>query len=85
MATVSYKVCDRCGQKMVYSGWTAKIKGFKKFGLKLNILKLFNGNPDGYSYSERDYELCSDCTKQFEEFIRMKGVSENGINKSSME
>lgn len=65
MATISRKVCDRCGRDIKYFGWTSKIKGFRPFF----IIKLFNGNPDGYSYTEECIELCSDCTKALEKFM----------------
>lgn len=69
MAAVNYKVCDKCGKQIVYIGWTAKIKNVFKKGKTVKILQLLNGNPDGYSYSEREYELCADCTKKLEQFL----------------
>ena len=63
---VRKRICDRCGCEIKYHGWTALIKGFRKFFIR----KLHNGNPDGYSYSDWDVELCSDCTKELEHFIK---------------
>lgn len=72
MAKIEYKVCDRCGQKMEYIGWTARIKNVFKKGKRILITKYYNGNPDGYSYSERYYELCADCTDKLKEFLSGK-------------
>lgn len=63
-------VCDRCGEEIKYQGWTAKLK--KTCPNRFHILKLLNGNPDGYSYSERNYELCNHCTFELNRFF--KGV-----------
>ena len=63
---VRKRICDRCGCEIKYHGWTALIKGFRKFFIR----KLYNGNPDGYSYNDWDVELCSDCTKELERFIK---------------
>lgn len=60
-------VCDRCGEEIKYQGWTAKFK--KARPNRFRILKLLNGNPDGYSYSERDYELCNHCTFELNRFL----------------
>lgn len=67
MRVVSKRICDRCGCKIRYNGWTALLKGFRK----IFIRKLRNGNPDGYSYMDWDIELCADCTKELERFLRM--------------
>lgn len=72
MATITQKICDRCGKPMKYAGWTAKIRNAFKKGRTVKIHKIFNGNPDGYSYSDSQYELCVDCTKQLEEFLESK-------------
>lgn len=72
MATVTQKICDRCRKPMEYVGWTAKIRNAFMKGKTVKIHKLFNGNPDGYSYSDSQYELCADCTKQLEEFLNGK-------------
>lgn len=69
MATVTQKICDRCGKTMAYVGWTAKLKNVFKRGKTVKIHKLLNGNPDGYSYSDSYYELCVDCTKKLENFL----------------
>lgn len=62
-------LCDRCGEPIKYVGWTAIFLNVFKRGKKIEIRELYNGNPDGYSYLERRYELCSDCTKQLEKFL----------------
>ncbi|MBO5963034.1 MAG: hypothetical protein J6P97_00975 [Bacteroidales bacterium] len=62
MATINKKVCDRCGEEIKYVGWTGILKKIPK---RLYLLELFNGNPDGYSYSEFEPELCSACVKSF--------------------
>lgn len=72
MATVTQKICDRCGKPMEYVGWTAKLRNVFRKGKSVKIHELFNGNPDGYSYSERQYELCADCTENLKEFLRGK-------------
>lgn len=69
MGTVEYKTCDRCGKRMEYIGWTARIKNAVKCGKTVKIRKYFNGNPDGYSYSDSCYELCAGCTKGLEEYL----------------
>ena len=62
--------CDRCGKEIRYIGWTAKVR--KNRPNRFRVLNLLNGNPDGYSYSEHDYELCNDCTFELNRFL--KGV-----------
>lgn len=76
MATISKRVCDRCGREMAYSGWTAKIKGMKRIGCKFILQSLLNGNPTGYLYSDYNYELCSECTKKLEYFLRNENESQ---------
>lgn len=70
MATRTSKVCDRCKREMKYTGWTAHLKSMFKTGRKIKITKYFNGNQDGYSYSDSCVELCAECTKDFERFLR---------------
>lgn len=65
MARVTKIVCDRCGKKLEYIGWTALIRTPKK----IKVRKLLNGNHSGYSYSDWDYELCNKCTRALESFI----------------
>lgn len=50
---------------MKYTGWTALLFRPAKF----RLLKLLNGNHDGYSYSEEHIELCSDGTKELNVFL----------------
>ena len=61
-------ICDRCGKEIHYVGWTAKFR--KNRPNRFHLLKLLNGNQDGYSYSERDYELCNDCTFELNRFLK---------------
>lgn len=70
MAIISKKVCDRCGKEMVYDGWTGILKNITKKGKKIHIRKIFNGNPDGYSYSDSQIDLCRECAKKLEDFLR---------------
>ena len=48
--------------------WAGILKGLKPRRVKLR--SLFYGNMSGYDYSDRDYELCGDCTKALEEFMK---------------
>lgn len=66
MSTKSKVVCDRCGNEMVYSGWTGIIKQYPKH---LFLRKLFNGNPDGYSYSDCHLDLCRECCESFRKWL----------------
>ena len=63
-------ICDRCGEEIVYRGWTSKLHFVKKFPFRFRILKLNNGNPSGYNYSEHDCELCAKCTMKLSAFLR---------------
>lgn len=63
-------VCDRCGEEIVYRGWTAKLFFKKKFPFHFRILKLRNGNPSGYDYSEQQCELCNKCTFKLTVFLQ---------------
>lgn len=69
MAQITKKVCDRCGEEMVYNGWTAKLNRVKKTGNGIKILKLYCGNPSGYDYTEYGAELCVECTKKLGLFL----------------
>lgn len=69
MANGEYKTCDKCGKRMEYTGWIARIKNVSKVGKTVKIRKLFNGNPDGYSYWDSCYEMCAECTKALEKFL----------------
>ena len=76
MATIEKTVCDRCGKEIKYIGWTAKLKNVVKKGKRIKIHKLYNGNPDGYSYCDSSYELCADCTEKLKEFLKGGGVND---------
>lgn len=70
MATYSFIKCDRCGKEFEYrdTKWATilKEKKLKKF----REIKLFFGNLSGYDYTEYSYELCGECTKKLDEFLR---------------
>lgn len=70
MSRVTNIICDRCGEEIVYRGWTSKLHFKKKFPFCFRILKLNNGNPSGYDYSELDCELCAKCTMKLSAFLR---------------
>ena len=76
MATVTEVICDRCGKPLKYIGWTANLRNVFKRGKTVKITKFYNGNSDGYSYSESQYELCADCTKELKVFL--DGKNEDG-------
>ena len=67
MGVVCKHFCDRCGCEMKYIGWSALMRGFRKTFIR----ELRNGNRNGHSYSDWDIELCADCTKELERFLRM--------------
>ena len=69
MSQVTKTICDRCGEEIIYRGWTTKFPFPKKRPFILNLLKLNNGNPSGYDYSERIYELCNKCTFKLNAFL----------------
>lgn len=70
MSTISKKACDRCGNPLKYVGLTAIFKNVFKKGKTIAIREYFNGNQDGYSYMDGNYELCADCTEKLREFLR---------------
>ena len=51
-------------------GISSLVKGMKNKGKKIDVFKMHNGNQEAYSYSKREYELCSNCTKELEIFLR---------------
>ena len=66
-------LCDRCGKDFKYSKtmWAGILRGMKPRSIKLT--KLFYGNMTGYDYSDSYYELCGECTKELENFMKEKG------------
>lgn len=60
-------LCDRCKKPIQYSGWTGIIKAYPK---RLWLCELLNGNPDGYSYFDRQLDLCRDCCESLERWIK---------------
>lgn len=75
MATISKKVCDRCGKEIAYRGWTGILKKYPK---RVSIVKIFNGNLDGYSYTDRDFDLCAECTQGFVDWLEDGGRDKKG-------
>ena len=71
-------VCDRCREEIKYVGWTAKLpfSPSRKRPFRFKLLKLFNGNPSGYDYSEREYELCQKCTMKLNVFLSGRELSD---------
>lgn len=64
------RTCDRCGKEFDYRGITAGyfVNGVRKSNI-LHFRVLFDGNSDGYSYSEYRVELCADCTSKLLDFL----------------
>lgn len=65
---IQYRICDRCGKEMKYIGWTSILRKPKR----MQWTRYFNGNPSGYEYCKREIELCADCTKALEKFMRSR-------------
>ena len=70
MATHKYITCDRCGKQFEYrnEAWAAILRATKL--KKFRVIKLFYGNLSGYDYTESVYELCDECTKKLDKFMR---------------
>lgn len=64
---VEYKVCDRCKKKIEYKGWTGI---FKRPLKNVKLRKLYYGNISGYDYSDNEIEICADCVKSFEKWLK---------------
>lgn len=60
------KICDRCGKEIKYEGWTGFLT---KRSYNIFLRKIYNGNPDGYSYLDWEHELCKDCVKSFDKWF----------------
>ena len=67
MGTYKRTVCDRCGKEIRYDGWTSFVKGFRMF----EVTSILNGNPDGYSYTERSIELCRECATGLKRYLHI--------------
>lgn len=63
---IQYKICDRCGKRIIYIGWTSILRKPKR----IQWTQYFNGNPSGYEYCKQEIELCAECTKALNEFMR---------------
>lgn len=61
MATVSYKVCDRCNKEIRNNSYLKSILSIKR---KITFIKYFGG-----SGSEWKYELCGVCTDKLDDFL----------------
>lgn len=72
MATITKKVCDKCGKEIKYKGVTAILVNVLKKGKAIKIINLYNGNQTGLNYTEQIYELCPDCTEKLVEFLRKR-------------
>lgn len=70
MSNKTIKICDRCGKHIEYIGWTGLIKVHWSF--RFFVRFLFNGNSDGYSYSDLNIELCAECTDELKKFLYKK-------------
>lgn len=46
-----------------------KVKKYFQKGKKVKIIQYYNGNYDGYSYTENCYELCVVCTEKLTSFL----------------
>lgn len=77
--TETKTLCDRCHRPMMYTGWTGIVKQYPK---RLFLRKLFNGNPDGYSYSDLHIDLCRECCKSLDQWVKcgrdLRGESHDG-------
>ena len=76
MSRVTKTFCDRCGNEIVYKGWTAKFPFKRKRPFILKLLQLRDGNKRGYDYYEREYELCNKCTFKLNAFLEGGEVNE---------
>lgn len=72
MATISKKVCDRCGNPIKYVGWTGILKNVFRRGKTIKIVQLYYGNSTGYNYVDNSFELCADCTEKLNKFLENK-------------
>ena len=68
--TQKYLICDRCGKEFEYRNekWAAILRARKL--KKFRVIKLFYGNLSGHDYMQEDYDLCGECTKKLEKFLR---------------
>ena len=71
-----WHTCDRCGKEIIPKSWN-KVR-FKKVGCCGDIVPAFEDNDmcleiknvRRYEFLEKTYELCFECRKDFEEFMR---------------
>lgn len=70
MSTHSFCQCDRCGKQFEFRktkcAAIVRAKKLKKF----RVIKLYYGNPTGYDYAEYEHELCGECTKKLDKFLK---------------
>ena len=58
-------VCDRCNNELWTEGKSGKLKlKWKKHSIKAKITSFFNGNYDGYQYTDKHYNLCDNCRNE---------------------
>lgn len=74
MSSKTITICDRCKKEISYIGKTTVIKQLRKKVRKFHFRYLLYGNPDGYSYIDQDFELCSDCIRALERFLKNQEV-----------
>lgn len=77
MASKTIIICDRCKKEISYIGKTTVIKGLRKKVRKFRFRYLLDGNHSGYSYLDQNFELCSDCTRAFEKFLKNQEDNRN--------
>lgn len=68
MATVEYRICDRCG-KPINPASFARVRG------RIYRHRVFGFGP--YDYSDAEYDLCRDCSDELDEFLRAKKEADN--------
>ena len=60
MGKIEFRVCDRCGKKLGAIIYRAKWRRFT----------LMYRTPSAYDYGDYDFELCRDCGRAVDAFIR---------------
>lgn len=78
MSETTIRICDRCEKPFEYrkSKWAGYfVKGIRKEN-HLHFHNMYYGNPDGYSYSEKRYDLCAECTEKLLKFLEEGGSHE---------
>lgn len=72
MSKIVQTICDRCGKPFEYR--FSNVAGYFRKGIKVrnffHFTTLFYGNPSGYEYMDKQFELCADCTNKLFEFLK---------------